>query len=347
MKSIFLMFMTIALISLSCTSKEKIINPVDTAKKIIVATDDNISPKLKVFEVPSMNVIHDDLITGTFGTQISTPVGNIKEFGGNMYIFIPKDFKILIVRKVDLTLITTIDFSADKSEPIDIVFPNATDGYIIHNNSVYISLLDVTNFVVARNITVGNPPHSIDVSENQVLVTNQPDNTISVVDSRDRVEVARIITEPNPSFIKVTPDGKSAICVSVGLGKLNDGASKTPAYFQYVDIANRKITNTYELGFAQILATEQVPQGLVVTHRDWGFIPTNSNFLRVDIRTKDRINLVTRRNFFFISQDTKNEKLLLLRVNGAGTDIMFADDVTGEIGDFYYLPYQLRCVFPF
>lgn len=347
MKSLFLMFLTIALISLSCTSKEKIINPVDTAKKIIVATDDNISPKLRVFEVPSMDVIHDDLITGTFGTKISSPVVNIKEFGGNMYIFVPKDYKILIVRKVDLSLVTTIDFSADKSEPVDIVFPNATDGYIIHKNSIYISLLDVTNFVVARNITVGNPPHSIDVSGNQVFVTNQPDNTISVVDSRDRVEVARITTEPNPTFIKITPDGNSVVCITTGLGKLDDGGTKTPAFIHYVDIASRQISGTIELGFAQIFATEQVPQGLVVTQRDWGFVPTNNNLLRVDIRTKDRINLVTRRNFFFISHDAKNEKLLLLKVNGAGTDIMFADDVTGEIGDFYYLPYQLKCVFPF
>lgn len=336
----------LTIIIVACSSKEKVINPVDNTQKILVATEGN-EPKLVVYDLPALTVSTPDLITSAFGTIINNPIENIKEAGGNMYIFIPDDKKILIVQKSDLKLLSTVDFSTAGYEPVDIVFANATDGYIAHRNSVYISLLDLTNFTVARNITVGNPPHSIDVFGNQIYVTNLPDNTVSVIDSRDRREVTKIITEPNPSFVRIQPDGESAICISTGLGKYEQGNNKTPAYLQYIDLNSRQITDTYELGFAQISALEQIPQSFLLTPNDWGFISTQEHFFRLDVRTKGRINLVTRRSFYYIAHDVKREKLILLRQNNLGTDIMFADERTGEIGDIYNLPFPIKSVYPF
>ncbi|MBX3042417.1 MAG: hypothetical protein KIT33_07115 [Candidatus Kapabacteria bacterium] len=343
MRNLVLILILVIIASFGCSPDEKVINPVDTSEKIFVATDED-NPKLKVLEIPSLKVIHEDLLKGVLSLEIKSPIENIKENGGNVYLIIPGDNKILILRKNDLSLLTTVDFSADNYEPIDIVFPNSTDGYIIHKNSIYVSLLDITNFVVARNITVGNPPHSIAQSGNQIYVSNMPDNSISVVDSRDRKEVARIITEPNPVFLSMTPDGKNAVCITLGQGKKGEPVTPTASFIHYIDLISREIIGTFELGFAQILATEQIPQGFLITPKDWGFVPTRDNFLRIDIRSKDRINLVTKRNFYFISHDKKNGRLMLLRQNDFGTDIMLADDSSGEIGDSYPLPYKIKCV---
>lgn len=343
----YIVFLLLLVLSIwSCSPKEKIINPIDTAEKILVATDEE-QPKLKIIEIPSLKELNSDLFKDIPNLAISSPVENIKEFGGNLYIFIPGDNKIHIIKKYDMSLLSTIDFTDDKYEPLDVVFPNSTDAYIIHKNSIYVTLLDITNFQIARSITVGNPPHSIAHTGNQIYVTNRPDNSISVIDSRDRREVEKIITEPNPVFVKMTNDSKNAIVVCAGMGKFETDENLSPAYVQSFNIENRSINYSYELGFAQIPALDQIPLGLVVTSKDWGFIPTQDNFLRIDVRTSDKINLITKRQFYYISQDTKNERLILLRELEGRSDILFADDRTGEIGDFYSLPYKIKLVYPY
>ncbi len=345
MKYMFL-FLWFAILISACSSEEKVINPIDINEKLLIATDEE-QPKLKIIEIPSLKEINPDILAGLTTEKINSPVENIKEFGGNLYVFVPADFKILVIHKFDMNLLTTIDFSAEKSQPADIVFPNSTDGYIIHKNSIYVSLLDITNFEIARNITIGNPPHSISRYGNQILITNFADNTISVIDSRDRKEVAKIATNEGPSFIGITQNGKNALVVCSGLGKFNDSEEKTPAYIQNVDLQSKTVTFAYELGFAQISAINQIPQGLVVTPKDWGFVPTQENLLRIDVRSSDKINLVTKRNFYFISHDSKKERLLLLRETDGRSEVLFADDRTGEIGDFYSFTYKIKYVFPF
>lgn len=345
MKYVFLI-LWLAILFSACSSEEKVINPIGTNEKLLIATDEE-QPKLKIIEIPSLKEINPDILAGLSAEKINSPVENIKEFGGNLYVFVPADFKILVVRKFDMSLLNTIDFSAEKYEPSDIVFPNSTDGYIIHRNSIYISLLDITNFEIARNITIGNPPHSISRYGNQILVTNFADNTISVIDSRDRREVAKIATNPHPLFIGITENGKNAIVVCSGLGKFNDSEEKTPAYIQNIDLQSREVTFSYELGFAQILAIDQIPQGLVVTPKDWGFVPTQENLLRIDVRESDKVNLATKRNFYFINHDLKKERLLLLRETEDRSEVLFADDRTGEIGEFYSFSYKIKYVFPF
>lgn len=342
----FLLMISLMLVVFACSPKEKVINPVDKSEKLLIATNEE-QVKLKVIELPSLKEINPDLLSGISTENINSPVENIKEFGGNFYLFIPGDYKILVIRKYDFSLLTTINFSSDQYQPIDVVFPNSTDAYIIHKNSIYISLLDITNFELARKITVGNPPHSIACTGNQILVTNFADNSISIVDSRDRKEVAKIETQPYPSFIGITQNGNSAVVVCSGLGKYDENEAKTAAYIQNFDIQKRELTFSYELGFAQIAAIDQIPQGLVITPKDWGFIPTQNNLLRIDVRSSDKVNLVTKRNFYFISHDSKNERLILLRENSDRSDVLFADDRTGEIGDYYSFPYKIKFVLPY
>lgn len=346
MNKIYIFLFFIALITFSCVRTEKNINPVENSMKYFISTDGD-NPQLKVIEFPSKNVITEDFLRDITKNNIDNTVENIKEFNGNYYIFVPKSFKIFVVKKSDLSLVTTIDFSDEKFEPIDLVFANSTDCYIVHRNSIYLSLLDLTNFVKAKKITIGNPPHQIAISTNQIFVTNQLDNTISIVDSRDKKEVAKLQTESYPTFIRTSPNGNSFICICTGTGKINNNEEKSPAVIQYYDKETRQLIASQELGFAGISASEQNPQGFVITPREWGFIPTNENFLRIDMKTKDRINLITKRFYYFINYDKINNQLLLLREIDNRTDFLFADESTGDIIDFFSFPYKIKFVAPY
>ncbi|MDX9791427.1 MAG: hypothetical protein WC313_06460 [Candidatus Kapaibacterium sp.] len=344
MKYTLLAIFAMMLIS-SCSTDEKIINSIDESDKMILALNSE-NPGLVLIEVPSMKVIDDDFAKNTIGIDLESPITNIKEYGTNMYMFAPESHKIYIISKTDMKLVIIIDFSSDLLEPYDIVFPNSTDAYIVHNNSDYVTLFDLTEFVAARQIKVGNPPHSIAMFGNFVFVSNMPDNNISVIDTRLRQELATIPTEAVPSHLAVSHDGKHLICISAGNGKFNQGAEKSPAYYQFIEISTRTVVHSAELGFGAIVASEQIPLGLIVTLHDWGFVITNDNLIRIDIRNMDRLNLVTKRNFHFINELKGKEKLMLLRFKDDGTDIMFADDRTGDIGDYYYVPYKVNFLFP-
>lgn len=326
----------------ACTQTEKVINPVDTSEKFFMSFDGD-NPTLKVIELPSKEVHISDYFKEILNVEESFPVTNIREFGGNYYLIVSGGYKIYVVRKSDSKLLSTVDFSDEQLMPDDIVFANATDAYVSHSNSVYVTLLDITNFVRARKISAGNPPHAIASKGNQIYVSNQTDNTISVIDSRDKREVAKLTTEPNPVKLGVSVDGKNLICLCAGMGKLDNNSGKTPAFVQYFDTESRENVSSIELGLASIPATDQLPLGLVVTSRDWGFVPTNENFFRLDIRTKDKINLITRRYFYFINHDAINAKLILLRQNENRYDVMLADDKSGDIADFY--SFQEKIVF--
>jgi YVTN family beta-propeller protein len=330
----------------ACSQKENIINPIDDKEKILIATEGD-NPKLKILEIPSLVEINSDILGNSLGLNIKSQIECVREFGGNLFVLVPGDNKILVIRKLDLSQIVTIDFTADKTEPVDIIFPNSTDAYIIHKNSIYVTLLDITNFIVAKNITVGNPPHSIAIAGNQVFVTNQPDNTVSIIDTRDRREVAKIQTDFLPTFVKISPDEKSAIVICVGKGKIVESEDKTDAVVQFIDIEKREIYKSLPLGFAQINPSEQFPQSFIVTPKDWGFVATKDNFMRIDLRYKDKINLVTKRNFKYLNIDNKDNKLILLLDKDSGTDIMYADDRSGEIDDIYNLPYIIKFVMPY
>lgn len=343
MKKVLILTFMLSIFIYACSPEEKIINNISNSDQLLVATNEDV-PKLKILEIPSLKVIEDDLIRNKLNIDISSPIDKIKSNGNFYYLIIASENKIYVIKKLDLTIENTIDFSDEGFEPVDIVFANSTDAYVIHRNSVYCSLVDLTVFKPARQITVGNPPHSIAINGNQIFVANTSDNTISVIDSRDRNTVHEISTEPKPLLLDFSSDGNTLVCITAGNGKLNDSEEKSPALVQFIDKKSRNIFKTIELGFAQIDPLLQHPVAFKITSSDWGFILTKDNFLRLDVKSKDRINLISKTEFHFITSDIKNESLILLYESQNSYRIIYANDRNGEIEETYTLPYNIKSV---
>ena len=337
------MFALMISIIISCSSNEKTINPVETSSQVLAAIE---TGEVKLINLPDFKEVNSDILAGKLSFQLTGPITNMKKFGEYLYLSARKDCKIIVLDLKTFELKATIDFSDKQAEVGEIAFPNSTDAYVVHPNKDFVSIIDITVFKIARQITVGTGPSSIDVSGNQIIVTNKLSNDVSIIDSRTHSQVALIAVAPMPSFTKVTNDGKYAVVVSTGYGKSDSTQQKTPAVVTFINILGKSINNQINLGYAQLDPVQQNPVGLVVTPNDWAFVATSENMFRVDLKNKTDINLVVRRNFVNEIYDAANQKIILFSTLSKSNLIIQCNDKTGSIKDLVTVPYAIIHILP-
>jgi YVTN family beta-propeller protein len=331
-------------IIISCSSDEKTINPVETSSQVLAAIE---TGEVKIINLPDFKEVNADILAGKLSFQLTGPITNMKKFGEYLYLSARKDYKIIILDLKTLDLKAIIDFSDKQAEVGEIAFPNSTDAYVVHPNKNFVSIIDVTVFKIAREITVGTGPSSIDVSGNQIIVTNKWSNDVSIIDSRTHSQEALIPVASVPSFVRVTNDGKYAVIASIGYGKVDSIQQKSPAVITYINISGKSINNQFDLGYAQIDPVQQNPVGFVVTPSDWGFVATTENLFRIDIKNKTDINLVVRRNFYNEIHDAANQKIILFSILDKSNKIIQCNDKTGTIkGNIITVPYKITFILP-
>ena len=338
-----LLLLIISLSVLSCGTEEKVINPVDESYKVMVSSKEDFS--VKIISIPDYQVINQNILQGILPFSLTGPITKIKHFGEYLYLSAQTDYKVIILEKNTLKLKAILDFSDQQAEVGEIAFPNSTDAYIVHPNKNYVSIIDITVFSIERQVTVGDGPVSIDVSGNQIIVANQKSNNISIIDSRSRKQEAILPVSAAPSFVKVSNDGKFAVAVSLGFGKIVDG-DKSAAVITFYNIESRSEINYLDLGFGQIDPKEMLPVGFCITTSDWGFIPTRENLFRIDVKNKTDLKFVVRREFSSIIHDNVSSKLLLTTESDSKSEIIIANDKTGSISEVVSIPFKINYLLP-
>lgn len=327
---------------LTACNEEKIINDVVINQNFIIAVD-SANPKLILYDTKD-GILSDDIYFDKNGKKLTGDISKITEYGGMIFLLMPTVYKVEIIDKFNFKSIATIDFSNERLEPTDICFANSTDAYICHGNDSTISLLDVYNMAVARRITVGKHPVSIAAAGNQIFVTNQFDNTVSIVDSRTHQEEAVLNVGTAPSLVAINGENEKALVISLGDGKLNPEKTKTASIATFIDVATRKIGKKLELGTLKTKAVEQYPIKIVLTLNDWAYIQTKTHLLRLDAKRESGINtLSTEFNKDIVYHKLRNQ---LLIVNGQGNDVEIANaNNAGKILNFT-LNRQIRTIYP-
>ncbi len=334
----------IVIFSISCSSDEKTINPIDTSQKIMISLAD--APVVSVISIPENTVIIDNILSGNLSVTLNFPITYIREFGDYLYLSAQKDHKLVVLDKKTYQQKVIIDFSEEQAEVGQIIFPNSTDCYIIHPNKNIVTILDITVFKKARTIECGNNPSSISVSGNQVFVTNLTDNSISVIDTRTRQEEAKINSSPFPSFSTITSDGNYAAIISIGNGKIDNNLEKTPAILSFINITQRSESNYLEIGEGLIAATDIIPVGMAYTNSDWIFIATRSSLFRVDAKNKKDIKFIVRRSFLSVINDEASGKLILTAESDGRNEILLASNKTGSISNTIKTLHPIQYIIP-
>ncbi len=333
----------ISMLMISCSMEEKVVNVVEDDWKAIISIAGS-NPTLQVRSMPDNKIVINDIFKEKLNTTLSHPVARIREYRNNLYLFVPEEYKLYIIKKIDFSKIAVLDFSTEKIKPIDATFPNATDAYISFENSTFVTLLDITNFVIAKNVQTEQNPSGIACSGNQIFVANQLSSTVSIIDSRTKNQEALINVPSNPAFVSIVPNGFEAVVVSIGSGKVDGATDKTNAIATYIDVKKREILAQVEIGINAIKATEQVPVGFVSTPYNWGFIATKSNLFRLDYKVRDKISSVSSKEFKYITYSGEIDMLLLLRMYNNKTELVIASPKTGVQNKIYDLGVDAICI---
>ena len=330
-------------IIIGCSPDEKIIDNSNIKWHILLASQTQPFI-LQVREMPQNTITISDIFQDVLGSPLSAQVEGIAEYRDNLFIFIPSQFKIEVLSSETFSRKATIDFSATQSRPSGICFPNATDAYICHSNDSTVSLLDMTTFTIARTISVGKNPTSISCSGNQIFVANQGSNTVSIIDSRTHKEEAVIPVPSVPTYTDISIDGKKAFVVSLGFGKI-DSETKTSAVVTSIDVETRTVTAQKDIGYSNIKAIDQIPNGISVANASYAFILTQQALFRLDAKTGDRITLIEKDDILKSFYNYKRDELMILSNNGTQNILATASPTNGEHKSTFTLENYFKLVF--
>ncbi|MFA6570515.1 MAG: hypothetical protein WCT77_04685 [Bacteroidota bacterium] len=301
----------LTLIILSCSGKEGVIDNTNKSWYFLASVDSPNGAIMKV-EMPAGTIISNDLFSEKNSRTLDGKVEKIVSFRDNIFLIIPSTFKIEVVNKTTFISVATVDYSSLGLAPTDICFANATDAYVAHGRDSVVSILDLTNFVIARQIITGSHPVAITSSGNQIFVADQLDNNIAVIDSRTHNVEAKIPVQTAPTYIATNSTGEKIIVVSLGAGKLDGTSAKSAAQVSLIDVQSRTVIKTKEIASGSTNPKDVVPSGLIVSKYDMGYISTQINLYSYDTRSGERLSFVDSSPYIMASYSSVRDELMLL-----------------------------------
>lgn len=257
-------------------------------------------------------VINPNLFLGKDNVRgIDGRVSKVYTFRDNLYVFLPEQKKIEVLSSTTYKSVATLNFAAQNRTPVDIIFANATTGYIAFSDASVLGVLDVTNFTIPLEIPVGQSPVALDVQGNQIFCAVRGENQVVIIDSRTNAVTARIAVPPAPQFIRLSISGQDLLVVSAGGGRF-DNSPRTALRVSRINLAQRRVTQQAPIVNTADSTTETA-YGLAVTDQDFAYIPTNKALYQVDVQ-----------NVFF-SQNTLDGTFRNVNYNPIRNEVLVAE----------------------
>ena len=328
------------LLLISCGSDDKIIDNSDTSWEILVAVS---SDPPAVSKINNSGEILDQNILDLISQNIDHAPDKIAEFGGMLFLLFSEDHKLIILNTESFDVMHEFELSG---KPSGICFPNATDAYISLEDINKVVILDIYNMKIARDIDVGNRPVNIAAYGNQVYLPLYNDNMVAVLDTRTKTVEALIPVPERPKYVDFTHNGEHAFVVSLGKGKLDENEEKTKAFASFINVEERRVLESTEIGFGSYLSENQQPTGLAVTNGDWAFIPTNEFIMRIDTRYGNRIRLMERGKFDSMIYNFKRDELVIIHDREDMRRAYTADPVKANELESFEIPEGTKALLP-
>lgn len=335
MKRLFAILILITL--LGCSSDERIIDNSQTGIFVLTVTKGN-SPIFSKHDINQGELISEDIFAGISGVSFNSKIDKIKRYRDYIYILQSDLNRITILNKSDYSLQKQIDLSSQGLQPIDICFPNATDAYILCQDKVII--FDITVLEPAITIDLGVEATAINCFGNQVFTANTMDNSVSLLDTRQRNVYAKIDVNPYPIAVDILNDGVTIGVLCAGFGKY-DERELTSAYIDYINIPTQTNTLQLPLDIGNISSVDLIPKEMVVTSEDWIYVVAKDLFFRVDLKNKTNIEFVSRLDFEQIFFDNVYEFMIITDIEENNTAIYTINDFNGQILSKYDYPQEI------
>jgi hypothetical protein len=324
-----------SIVCISCTINEPTPSKPEGDWQLLVLTDENPS-RYVVLSQPDNRVVNPNLFSAT-DSVVGAPdtvrgiggrVAKIVVFQDVLYAIIPESRKIEIFSATTYRRLARLDFTTQGRTPADIVFANATTGYIAFSDATVVGVFDInstaidsrgvtSNFSVPRTIEVGRNPVALEVRGNQIFCAVRGENAIVQIDTRTNAVVARIPVATAPQFLRLNAAGDEVLVLSAGGGRF-DSSPRTAVRVSRINIENRRVVQEAPIFVDAADSTNEVATGFVVTDRDYAFATLRTALVRLDIRNLFDRSATLSGAFRSISYNPIRNELLLATVDSTG-----------------------------
>ena len=264
MKQLILIKILILTLCISCSNEEVLINNSDSLNdSYLIQRESN---RLEILSLKNSILTFDESIE--LGMNIGK-IELIKKFRGEYYLLNKELGKIFVLKNINSPIVTEITMNEEVVAVEDICFPNATDCYIIDNNSASVRIIDLTtNQLTNIEIKLPGIGSSIAGAGNQIYVTIPTKNLVAVIDTRTNLIIEQISVAGNPSIVDISYDGRFAIVIATGDGKEPPyNKPPTAARIITINLDTRKIARDNILTGKEEIGTKLIPNAMVVFDR--------------------------------------------------------------------------------
>jgi hypothetical protein len=295
--------------------------------QLLVTTDEAVS-RLVVLSQPNNKVVNQNLFLNIDSARgIAGRVSKTYTFREFIYVFLPEQRRIEVLSATTYKRIKTIDFAAQGRIPTDIIFINATTGFIAFENASVLSVLDINEnaFKITSDISVGRNPVALGVRQiessniNEIYCAVRGENQIIVIagnSSGNNIPYTiteRIPVAASPEFLQVNANKSELIVVSSG-----GGTPRTASRISLIDCNTKRVTREATLYFDAADSSTDKGYGLAATERDFAYIPMSKALIRVDTRTLARA-IVLEGVYRSISYNPNRSEILVVTADSSNS----------------------------
>lgn len=323
-----LLFGTIFLILSSC-GKENILEGDSSPRYFLITTEDQPN-KLQLFELPSNKILDEDV----FFTRNQQTLGNIStvaEFRATLFILQHDENKITITDK-ELRAISQLDFTSQQLKPSSICFPNATTSFISFDNDSLLVVLDLTNFVLAREVKVPYRTTKLIASGYYVFALHFYDSKLSIIDTRNYSLVTTINLPDYPQGFDLNPDGSLLYVLCLGKGKIDIKETPSPAKLITLTTTDFTFTKEVMLNLGSVPATSLLTTGLAIANKYFGYISSKTALIRFSVANPAQFQKLVSGDFAniiynykkdeIIAVETKNNRSIIYIINPTNASVI-------------------------
>ncbi len=331
---------------ISCGDDSRVVDNFNETTMAYYSTETN-PDWLGLIELPSGSVVSQDIYYDKNGERLGSRIYKVITYYNEVFLFLSDAKKIVVISPETYVKKYELDFTQDSLDPLDIVFPNSTDAYVVFRNSPQAWLFDLTNGNIARKIDINGIAADVEGDySNQIFVANPDKNTVSVIDSRTHKEEAVIDVAPVPMYIKASTDRKKMFVVSIGNGKTNT-LDKSAATLTVISTETRQVLKTYNIGSSQSAALEEIPVGIDVTSDRLLFIATKDYLYRYDYKVANSVVRSRKDNYMSICYNSNKDHLMFLTGATGNATAVLADSKTGAYGSETALPAGIQSLYKY
>lgn len=344
MKKILTIVFLISIIS--CTQEVPLVNEFQSNIGILSSSND-LPSRISLLERSTGDILIEDIISSNNDSGLSSVVKSIVGFDQEIYLVLPDEQKILCISRLNFNIITEYDFSSQNLTPIDICFPNASNGYVIFENSTELVLIDRINKGISNvRIELNFIPSDINYAGNRIYVISEIANKILFIGTNTKQVGGELDTWFSPIKVDVDPSGDEIFVMCSGYNSISD--TKEIAKGMFISTSNEVLIDEIDLADDFSRDNDIIPYDFTYTNEelDFIFLTTDKGLLRIDTRNKSNIRFVSNVSHSQIFFNDLSSELIMLQVSENRKDLILSNAETGIVNYSFFLPTNTGLIFP-